>query len=323
MKWLKNKYLISSIIGLVLYAIYHYYSNYNVIAKVGDLKIYKSEFLQEMKYRSGIHLDKINSKVLLSEIIEKKLLLNKAYDLNLDENFRLKREFEYILMGEVRKRYIEEARKNIKIEPKDVIDYYSQNKALYLKPTRYKLAIIFYKKEKKISKKREENIFANLNTIIQLANENKLPSAKEGFGDYALEYSEHRVTRYKGGLLGWFTHKDKNMWEQEVLKAGLLLDKVGDISPIVEGSRGYYLVRLAEKEMHSYRLFESVKNNIYHKMILEKQASIKQNFNTELKEQFDVSINEDRLNELVENVLSKEGNKTQKLPFLNFNIKDK
>ena len=318
MKWLKNKYLISSIIGLVLYGGYYYYNNYNVIAKVGDLKIYKSEFLQEMKYRSGIHLNKINGEILLTEIIEKKLLLNKAYDLNLDENPRLKREFEYILMGEVRKRYIEKARKNIKITPKDVIDYYTQNKALYLKPTRYKLAIIFYKKEKKISKKREEKIFANLNTIIQLANENKLPSAKEGFGNYALEYSEHRVTRYKGGLLGWFTHKDKNMWEQEVLKAGLILDKVGDISPIVEGTRGYYLIRLAQKEMHSYRSFDSVKNSIYHKMILEKQASIKKHFNTKLKEQFDVSINEDKLNKLVQSVLTKEGNKTKKLPFSQF-----
>jgi len=281
---------------LGLFATWYYYDNKNVIATVGSFKIREPEFKKEMLYRGGISINDLNKKQLLDEMIEKKLLLNKAYALGLDKDPKIQREYEYLLMGQVRKLFIEEPRSKIKIDEKVFKEYYTQNKEKYKKAEKKRFAILFFSKKRNPTPSEEIEVIEKLNRIRELHREDKLPNAKEGFGDYSIENSEHQVSRYQGGIIGWFSQNRLTLWEEKVLKAGFQLQHNGDISEIIETDKGFYLIRLVEDRKSKYLSFEKVENKIRYKVIKEKQLEIKEKFKNHLLEEFSLSINSEKLN---------------------------
>lgn len=275
---------------------WYYYNNRDVIATVGSLKIRKMEFQQEMSYRGGVEINELNKKALLNEMIEQKLLLNQAYALGLDKSPDFKRECEFLLMGKVRKRFIENPIEDIKLDKKDFIAYYSKHKQEYKTVEKKRFAILFYSKENNPTKDEQEEAVKRLTHIINLNDKGTLPKPKEGFGAYAVDYSEHQVSRYQGGMIGWFKKSDKSIWREKVIEAGFKLKSVGDISSIIETDKGFYLVRLAGEKPSEYLPFEKVKHQIRYRLINEKQKEIKEKFKKYLLQSFKISVDTDKLN---------------------------
>lgn len=299
--FIKNRYTFLLLIFIIVLAIvysYRYYVDKDVIAYVGEYKIKKSEFEQVMKEKGGRHIHLIDKEKLLEELIEKRLLLNKAYQMEFDKDPQILRKIEELLRSQVKKEYIEKANKQIDVSAREINNYYDQNKEEFLIPSKSLFAILFYKKNKMESKVRKENIYAKLEEIRSLNNKNQLPNADKGFGKYAVKYSEHRASKYKGGIIGWFYNKSLSIWEEDVLRAGFKLKNEGEVSNIIETKKGYYLIRLVQREPKKYKSFKDVKDLVYHKLIIKKQKEIKKVFKESLKKEFGVSINKDTLDEI-------------------------
>lgn len=65
------------------------------------------------------------------------------------------------------------------------------------------------------------------------------------FGALSVEFSDDPATRYQGGDLGWLTEAGAGSnLDPRVVEAVRALRGVGDVSPIIEGQGGYYLLRL-------------------------------------------------------------------------------
>lgn len=299
MKYINKKSLLfRACVVLVSIFLFKYYIDRDVIAKVGSIKIYKDELLQELKYRGINSIDDSGKEIVLNQLIDRKLFLNKAYELSLEDDPKIIRNFENMLIGSVKKRYIHNEIENIKITDEDIKEYYEKNKDEFFIPQKREFAILFFKKHKKERAYRKEQISKSFNFIIDLYNSDKLPSSKDGFGKYSIKYSEHQASRYRGGIIGWFRKAQMNIWEERVLKRGFELKELGEMSDIIETDRGYYLIRLTNLVESKYKELKSTKRLIRHKLILEKQTYIKSTFENSLKNSFDISINHDRVNDI-------------------------
>ncbi len=296
----RYSYILFSIIlmGIASYLYIQYEHQKEVIATVGQFEITKQEFEAEMRYRGGISVSQVDKQSLLSEMIEKKLLLNKAYAIGLDKMSSIQREYEYMLIGHIKKEFIEEKRKKITISKGDLEDYYKSTLESYSVPLKRKIAILFFKKRSKDAQREYKVIKAKYAKIIELHNNKLLPSPEKGFGAYAIDYSEHQVSRYRGGELGWFSKNAKLNWEQKVLEKAFALQNIGDTSEIIETDKGYYLVRIMAQKKAKYRDFDEVKSKVKHQIIRDKQKAIKEDFSKMLRSQFKIDISLEKLDEI-------------------------
>lgn len=294
-KGYKNSVIIIILVCLFLLTALYYYSQKDVIATVGSYKIKEDAFKQEMSYRGGLSISELNKKVLLDEMIEKKLLLNKAYELGLDKNPDIQREYEYLLMGKVRQLYIEEPYSEIDITKADYMNYYNQHKESFKKAEQRRFAILFFSKKNNPTDNEQSQLMGKLNEIKKFHKEGKLPNVQKDFGAYSIDYSEHQVSRYQGGILGWFTKTKEVLWEEKVIDAGFHLQKEGDISEIIETDKGFYLIRFTQMKKSKYISFEKVENQIRYKLIKERQMKIKEDFKKQLLKEFSISINLNKL----------------------------
>jgi parvulin-like peptidyl-prolyl isomerase len=294
------------ILTVLVYLYWQYEHNKEVIAKVGQFEISKSEFKKEMRYRGGDNLSMLNKKALLEEMILKKLLLNKAQADDLPNEASIQREYNLLLMGKIRERYLETERKKIVISKSDLENYYKENKEKYRIPTKCEFAILFFKKRSKDVKKEKELIAEKFAEVKALLKDDKLPKAKKGFGSYAIDYSEHQASRYRGGELGWFSQGKEVNWEQKVLDVGFKLKALGDLSSMVETKKGYYLVRLMDETKERYKTFKKVQGAVKHQLLMQKQKEIKENFYTHLRKAFNIEKDLSKLDDFNNSVNLKE-----------------
>lgn len=308
----KYRYLLLGLLalGVISYSYFYYQHQKEVIATIGDFEITKSEFITQMNYRGGSDISQLNKKALLNEMIEKKLFLNKAKSIKLEDELNIQRAYTSMLIGEIHRRFIEVQRKKITITDEELKSYYKAHKSDYKLSLKRKIAILFFKKRAKIEEIERQKIKEKFSEIIEFYNKHLLPIASKGFGNYSINYSEHQVSRYRGGELGWFTQNTATLWEKDVLDRAFLLSKVGDMSEIIETSKGYYLVRLMEEKKEKYRTLSQVKSKVRYALITSKQKAIKDNFKRALQKEFKQDIDLSKLDEIEISKIEK----TQKPP---------
>lgn len=202
---------------------------------------------------------------------------------------------EYILISP------EKYKKEIKIEAKEIENYYEEFKQDFTLPEKVKVEYILLKPEDfkdKIAltesmlkayyeehldnywvpeKRRVSHILVRLSSQADDEEEKeakeKIEEAekklKEGkdFVSLAKEYSEDSSTKDKGGDLGFFTKEE--MASSSFIKSIFSLEKVGDTC-IVKTPLGYHLVKLTQIKPAHTRSFEEVKKKIEEELILER-----------------------------------------------------
>lgn len=76
----------------------------------------------------------------------------------------------------------------------------------------------------------------------------QLESSVSGFGPLAIEYSDDDATRSMGGDLGWISPSRSALTGGDAIRRAVdALQQPGEISPVIEGRDGFYLLRLIER----------------------------------------------------------------------------
>jgi hypothetical protein len=119
----------------------------NILVRVGDLTITKDELQREISYRN---LDEkyLDKEALLQEMVERKLLLNKAYKLELEKSREIIREHENSLISKVRNMFLIYTSEDTNILQSDILNYYNLYKEQFLKPRKRYFATLFFRKMK-------------------------------------------------------------------------------------------------------------------------------------------------------------------------------
>ena len=100
-----------------------------------------------------------------------------------------------------------------------------------------------------------------------------------GFGPAAVGNTEHKPSRLIGGDLGWLeVRPGSDPWHQAVLELAAPLKNPGDLSEIVAGKDGLFLVRLIERRASALKPFESVSAEIRKGLVEEQRKRLQEEF---------------------------------------------
>lgn len=218
-------------------------SDDEVVAEVGDMKVTKSEFYDELVNQNGAQVLNllISDKIIEAEIIE--LEINVA-DEDIEKDLQVMKDY-----------YSSEDEFNADLtangltidDVKDNIEMNLQVELLlepYIDITEDEMKEYFEKN--KVTLAQEEQVKAShiLVDTEELALEviGKL-DAGEAFADLAKEYSTDASNSEQGGNLGYFNRQTMN---QEFTDAVFAM-KVGQISEPVETEYGYHIISLEDK----------------------------------------------------------------------------
>lgn len=288
-----------------------------IVAVVNQDVITLSDFKQqdEMLYQSlssryqGEELENIyrkSRKSLLDSMITDLLLLQEAEKQNIDVSGQIekmledmKKQYGFSSIEEIRREMGEQGinyeswldfqerellkegvifysfGKDIVVDDNEVINYYRQHQEEFIEQATFELKTIYLSDAGKI----EQEIQGKMNEI------NSRLKAGDSFEDLAEKYSDgpYKETR---GELGSFKKGtlDKTL-EQAVEKI-----EVGDITPWIKTTNGWYLLKLVDKEEEHIKDFDEVRGEIERKIFEKKRREKTAQYIEDLRERSYVEI---------------------------------
>ncbi|KPA16757.1 peptidyl-prolyl cis-trans isomerase [Candidatus Magnetomorum sp. HK-1] len=262
----------------------------DLIAIVGDQKIYLADFDSELKRRGGRQLDKLDKNKLLDEMILRSSMIDQAIKAGIDKQPDFIRTYQNLLVGQYKKRFLKPLIDGVDLSADEIQRHYTENIQKYTQPAKARLAMIYMKTHPKMSDAKKSQIMERMKEAQSKA---KQPVKGRGFGRISVQYSEDQVSRYKGGDIGWIYENRSYRWDDKVLKAGFALEELNDISDIITTDKGLYIVKLLDRRPAKVTPFKQVKARIRHKQLLERRKNTEQSFEKDVRQKTPVEIYSD------------------------------
>jgi parvulin-like peptidyl-prolyl isomerase len=253
-----------------------------VLARVGNKVITTDDFKQEVKWRLGHHHPLPEKSELLEEMISHEVALQKAASLGLQKNSDVQRNYEEMLIGELKDRELVPQVDAAKVSQQEIEAAYAHDIAKYTQPAKARLAVIFMKVDRKANAEQKAAIEAKMAEVQSEAA--ALKDFSKGFGALAMNYSEDQASRYRGGDAGWFDQGSTIFrLPKEAVQAGIDLQQVGQITPIIHASTGLFLVMKTDVRDQTVTPLAKVSASIQHRLLAEKKQQIEQSFANNLR----------------------------------------
>lgn len=220
------------------------------VATVGGTSIQLADLREEMARRLARGAV-VSPAEILDELILRESLVARARALGLPDDPELVLAWKRLLIAELKKRELEPRLKEAKADAESLSQPTAEapdEAAAGRRIPQIHLAVLrqgfhAHTPEAKRQRLRESLEEARRRTA-------RLPPDLADFGALAVEFSDDQATRYQGGDLGWLGENGQGLaLDPRVFAAGLALRVVGEISPVTEGTDGYYLVRYLGRRM--------------------------------------------------------------------------
>lgn len=206
---------------------------------------------------------------ILDELINQELFYLDAVDNDFDKKEAFKKELE-INKANILKQYaLRKLLTSVKVEEDEVVSYYNNNKESFKNPETVKASHILVKTEEEANK-----------TIEEIQNGLSFEKAAEKYSTCP--------SKARGGDLGFFA---KGQMVPEFENAAFNMGK-GEMSDPVKTQFGYHIIKLVDKKATSESSFEQVQDQIRQFLLGKKQNSLYIDKTTELRNKYDVKINE-------------------------------
>ncbi|HTI72487.1 MAG TPA: peptidyl-prolyl cis-trans isomerase [Candidatus Limnocylindria bacterium] len=241
-----------------------------VVAKMGAQEIRVAEFQAWAQRRASAN-DAKAKEALLEEMLDHAALLQQARAAGLDKDPELRRSWENMLVAKLRESQLESRITNAQPTEAQIQSYYASHPAQYTEPAMRRGAVLFLEYPKKalperLAKVRQRLSEARTQALGQATND---PAAR-GFGALAIEYSEDQATRYRGGDMGWVqAGRQDARFDPRVLETLFAMSQPGEVSDVLETSRGCYLVKFLETRAERLKPLADVEPAIRHLLLME------------------------------------------------------
>jgi hypothetical protein len=223
----------------------------DVVAVVGPVEIRTRDYCREVERRHAVRQAANDPRVLLRELVDRQVLVRRAYQFGLDRDPELQRSYENLLIGKLRAEKLEPLLKKVAVTPAEVRDYYDKHQEKFSISAKMRLAIL----RRRVRVRTRKKILKKMQVVRREAL--ALPVGTLGFGALAIGNSEDQISRYRGGDAGWFVlGRSHPHWPAAVLEAGRALPRPGAISAVIETPKNLYLVRLIDRKSSSIRPLE-------------------------------------------------------------------
>jgi peptidyl-prolyl cis-trans isomerase C len=266
-----------------------------VIAEVGDKTIKYGDLNKWIKmmppsYKSMFsNMDQM--KKLLDRQIENTLFSEEAKRLKLDQNPSVKDKIEEFTKGILMQALIEaKVSNNSAVSEKEIEEYFKTHQDEFRVPEKIKVSQILIKVDANASAKVKEEKKAQAEELLAKAKKG------EDFSALALQYSEDKKTKKKGGVVGLFARGSK---DQEFEKAAFNL-KENEISDPVLTKDGYSIIKLLKRKEAKTKSLKEASSRIENKLKQKKRNEVIEKLVKDLKSKTKVVVHEDVLKKIVE-----------------------
>jgi len=251
----------------------------DTVARVNGKEISQSRLEYQFKKSTPERSEKERMEAL-ERLTQRIALADKARDLGLAKDPMVQETVEGILISRLRERILFPRIEGIRIDEVMVAEYYGEHLDQYTDREQIKVAVLWFdSRGKRPLEMRYEN---RLNKVREQIMDGVIP-IKEGFGNLAIQNSEHSGSRYKGGVIGWLeagSYPDD--FRQNVLRIARDLKEAGDLSELVVSDAGSFLVRLLEKRPERIVPLPEVADTIERKLKREAREELEKQFVEEM-----------------------------------------
>jgi len=227
---------------------------------------------------------------VLEDLIQRERLVARAVRLGLEQDPEAQRSIQTILITRLKERELEPKIRALNISDEDVqAAKHTLNGRKVLLP-QVRLAALRLQFNPKASAAKMKEAEARLEEARAKAQ--ALAAETVGFGRLAIDYSDDDTTRYRGGDLGWLeTDPSRYHFDEAMLKAGFGLKNAGEISPIIHGKDGLYLVRAIDRREAAATASNAADDLARHRATIEKRRALENAFAEETRQLIPVTVN--------------------------------
>ncbi len=296
--------VVEAIVAIVnddIITISDYMREYDMIYELLRSQLQGAEFTKQFEKEKEALLERmITERLLLQEVTRKDLRstanvdeqirsliddIKSQYNIESDEEFRRQMARQGVdfdaWIAQQEKTILQQALifsevgRSIAVDETDVVNYYDSHPEEFTDPPRYKLKGIFVSSEDKS----QETAQAKMREVDE-----KL-AAGEDIEDLASQYSEGPEKESQGDLGEFKKGEMDDTLEQAVENL-----EVGESSPWVKISAGWFLLKLAEKTESRLRPFEEAKKAIENMLFMQEQQVRIQDYLDDLKKRSYIKI---------------------------------
>ncbi len=180
------------------------------------------------------------------------------------------------------------------IPDSEIADYYEKHKSDYVKPESTRLTAIFFSASKEDGALRSKKK-ALAEEVLGKA-KSKPASDSASFTALVREHSEDSKTKALDGDMRFLSEAElSSQYTPEVAAAAATLNKLGDLSPVVETALGFYLLRFQGRQAALNHSLDQVKTQIQNRIQFDRRTQNFNHFVDELKSKAKYSLNEEAL----------------------------
>ena len=272
------------------------------VARVGDELItverFHAEMLRRGGRRPGQYATTEQKRALLNEMIRFEALAAQAREAGYDRDPETLAVMKRLMVARYQRDVLEARLAEIEVSDEEIERFYAEHEDEFARPERSRAAIVFIEVPKGASDAVRAERKARAEAALGEAR--ALNSGIQHFGRLAIQYSDDRASRYRGGVIGWLSHGSTQQykWGDEVVAAVHALEHPGEIGPLVETDAGYYLVRLVDREESAARPLAALRNGLRNRLLHERQAAVREAFEQEALAAGQVEVDEDLLSSI-------------------------
>lgn len=270
-----------------------------VLARVGDETITVEEFRAEMARRGGRVPGQFSTveqrQALLDEMVQQKVALQQARKEGLDRDPEYRATIERMLTTQYLRAHLDPQLDKIEVTPEEVAAFYEAHREEFLTPARLRAAWIFLAVSAKADAAQVEKTRRRL--VEARGEAAALPADVRNFGELAKRISEDPSTRYVGGELGWIYEgqAESYRWGPELVHAAFALPAPGALSEVLRHEKGWYLLKLVEREDAKPAPLEKLAAGIRSRIQKERREAVRAGFYAQLLAGTPVTVDAARL----------------------------
>lgn len=269
------------------------------VARIGDQYISVDAFVDEMKRRGGDRpgqfQDMEQKRRLLDDLVYRAALVAAAERTGLTVQPDVRLAVDQVISNRYVQSTLRDAQREVSVTDDEVAKYYAEHATDYTVPARKRAAML----KISVAANAGDAAWVDATQRMQAARTKAagLDARVPHFGPLAIEVSDDDATRYRGGVIGWIAEGSSARYSHDraVLDAVRELENPGDLSPVLRGADGVYLVRLVESEPRQSRTLEQLAAGIRQRLMQDRLQAAETQFRQQLMRQVGVEVRESAL----------------------------
>jgi peptidyl-prolyl cis-trans isomerase C len=233
--------------------------------------------------------------LLESSLIRLELLAREAERQGLDKDPEVLQTMRKVMVQKLVQRNFADQSGAKELPEADLQKYYDDHKDEFQKPKRQRVAAIVLPAPVG-SPDRAKKVAAARKALAQVKSADKAnPTA---FGTAVAQFSEDPASKPSAGDLGFKSREElERTFGKEVADAAFAL-KPGELSGVVEGAQGVYVLKVTGAQEEMNRAFDAVKSQIAAKLLRERKTKEFEELVKRLREEAKVTINDAELEKI-------------------------